>query len=134
MHVHHAGEKNIYHAEWSLAFPFTSDLLFDLLTVVPASHIAIGSNTMDNIGVSSLKKTSGVDSEEVVVLSSLRWMGSIHEEDADGVGPARRCTTCAYGNINKYQNYETCNGTYAMSEIFTFAVDTLCEPVGVTGL
>ena len=50
---------------------------------------------MDNIGVSSLEKTSGVDSGEVAVLSYPRWMGSIHEEDADGVGLARRCTTCA---------------------------------------
>ena len=39
-----------------------------------------------------------------------------------------------YGNINKYQNYKTCNGTYGMLEIFTFVVDTLREPVGVTGL
>ena len=47
----------------------------------------------------------------------------------------RRCTTCAvWEYINRYQNYETRNGTYGMPEIFTFAVDTPHEPMGVTGL
>ena len=96
----HAGEKSISHAEWSLAFPFTSDLLFDLLTVVPASRVAVGSNAMDDMGVSSSEMTSGVDSGEVAVLSSPTWMGSICEEDADGVGPAvENVLHAQYGNI-----------------------------------
>ena len=55
---------------------------------------------MDDMGVSSSEMTSGVDSGEVAVLSSPTWMGSICEEDADGVGPAVEDILHAqYGNI-----------------------------------
>ena len=134
MHVHHAGEKYICHAEWSLALPFASDPLFDLLTLVLASHISVGSNAMDNMGVSSSEKISGVDSGEGVVLSSSRWMGSICEEDADGVGPTvEDVLHVQYGNINKYQNYETCNGTYGIPELFMFMVEHTTRTCGSNG-